>query len=41
MKTLDLFRHHEDWIEGELKAYIEQRLPNSSAGFRSVVRQIS
>ena len=41
MKTLHLFRHHEDWIETELKAYIEQRLPNSSAGFRSVVRQIS
>ena len=41
MKTLHFFRDHEDWIEGELKAYIEQRLPNSSPGFRSVVRQIS
>ena len=41
MKTLHFFRDHEDWIEGELQAYIEQRLPNSSPGFRSVVRQIS
>ncbi|MEN8768040.1 MAG: hypothetical protein ABF261_07825 [Candidatus Arcticimaribacter sp.] len=41
MKTLHFFRNHEDWIEGELQAYIEQRLPNSSPGFRSVVRQIS
>lgn len=41
MKTLHFFRHHQDWIEGELQAYIEQRLPNSSPGFRSVVRQIS
>lgn len=41
MKTLHFFRHHQDWIEGELQAYIEQSLPNSSPGFRSVVRQIS
>ena len=41
MKTLHFFRHHEDWIEEELQAYIAQRLPNSSEGFRSVVRQIS
>lgn len=41
MKTLHFFRTHHDWIEGELQAYIEQRLPNSSAGFRSVIRQIS
>ena len=41
MKTLHFFRQHEDWIEEELQAYIAQRLPNSSAGFRSVVRQIS
>ena len=41
MKTLHFFRQHHDWIEEELQAYIEQRLPNSSAGFRSVVRQIS
>ena len=41
MKTLHFFRTHEDWIEEELQAYIAQRLPNSSAGFQSVVRQIS
>lgn len=41
MKTLHFFRNHEDWIEGELLAYIEQRLPNSSPGFQSVVHQIS
>ncbi|MGB1449793.1 MAG: hypothetical protein ACPG8F_08130 [Flavobacteriaceae bacterium] len=41
MKTLHFFRKHQPWIEDELHAYIEQRLPNSSAGFRSVVRQIS
>ena len=41
MKTLHFFRNHKDWIEGELLAYIEQRLPNSSPGFQSVVRQIS
>lgn len=41
MKTLHFFRQHQDWIEAELQAYIEQRLPNSSDGFRSVVRQIS
>ena len=41
MKTLHFFRNHKDWIEGELQAYIEQRLPNSSPGFQSVVRQIS
>lgn len=41
MKTLHFFRKHQPWIENELNAYIEQRLPNSSAGFQSVVRQIS
>ncbi len=41
MKTLAFFRTHEAWIEAELQAYIEQRLPNSSPGFKSVVRQIS
>ena len=41
MKTLHFFRQHHDWIEVELQAYIEQRLPNSSPGFRAVVRQIS
>ena len=41
MKTLHFFRTYEDWIEEELQAYIAQRLPNSSAGFQSVVRQIS
>lgn len=41
MKTLHFFRKHANWIEPELNAYIEQRLPNSSAGFRAVVRQIS
>ena len=41
MKTLHFFRQHQDWIEAELQAYIEQRLPNSSPGLRAVVRQIS
>ena len=41
MKTHHFFRNHEPWIEGELQAFIEKRLPNSSAGFQSVVRQIS
>ena len=40
MKTLNLFRQHQDWIEAELQAYIEERLPNSSPGLRAVVRQI-
>ena len=41
MKTLYFFKNHASWIEPEINAYIEKRLPNSSAGFRSVVRQIS
>jgi len=39
MKTLHLFINHQDWIEEEFRAYIEQKLPNSSAGFRSLVNQ--
>ena len=41
MKNLHFFRQHQDWIEVELQAYIEQRLPNNSPGFRAVVHQIS
>ena len=41
MKTLHFFRSHDRWIDEELNAYVERHLPNSSAGFRSVVRQIS
>lgn len=41
MKTLHYFRTHRDWINEELTAYIENRLPNASNGFKSVVRQIS
>lgn len=41
MKTLHFFRNHAPWINEEIKAYIDQRLPHSSNGFRSLVRQIS
>ena len=41
MKTIHFFRKHADWIDTEIEAYIEKKLPNSSPGFRSVVRQIS
>ena len=41
MKTLHFFKNHKAWIAEELNGYIEKKLPNSSAGFRSVVRQIS
>lgn len=41
MKTLHFFRSHKAWINEELNAYIAQKLPNSSSGFQSVVRQIS
>lgn len=41
MKTLHFFRAHRDWINEELTAYIETRLPNATNGFKSVVRQIS
>jgi len=40
MKNLHFFRDHKPWIEEELQAYIKKNLPNSSAGFQSVVRQI-
>lgn len=41
LKTLDIFRDHKPWIEEELQAFIEKKLPNSGAGFQSAVRQIS
>ncbi|MDA9886825.1 hypothetical protein N9D55_05270 [Flavobacteriaceae bacterium] len=41
MKTLHFFRKHENWIEEELYAYIEQKRPNSSAGFKSLVNQLT
>lgn len=41
LKTLNFFKNHHPWISEEIQAFIEKKLPNSSAGFRSVVRQIS
>ena len=41
MKTLHFFRKHENWIEEELYAYIEKKHPNSSAGFKSLVNQLT
>lgn len=41
MKTLHFFRDHAPWINEEIQGYIDQRLPHSSNGFRSLVRQIS
>lgn len=41
MKTLHFFRNHEDWIEEEFIAYIEQKRPNCSAGFRSLINQLN
>lgn len=41
MKTLYFFRFHQEWIDIELQAYIDQRLPNSSKSFKALVRQIS
>lgn len=41
MKTLHFFRNHQTWIEDELQAFIQKKLPNSSPGFRAVVKQIS
>lgn len=41
MKTLHFFRDHKAWIDEELRAYIDQRLPNSSRSFQALVRQIS
>ena len=41
MKTLHFFRKHEDWIEEEFLAYIEQKRPNCSPGFRSLINQLT
>lgn len=41
LKTLHLFRDHAPWINDEIQGYIDQRLPQSSSGFRALVRQIS
>lgn len=41
MKTLHFFRNHQTWIEDELQAFIQKKLPNSSPGFRAAVKQIS
>jgi hypothetical protein len=41
LKTLNFFKNHHPWVSEEIQAFIEKKLPNSSAGFRSVVRQIS
>ena len=41
MKTLHFFRGQAPWINEEIQGYIDQRLPHSSNGFRSLVRQIS
>lgn len=40
IKTLALFKNHQDWILPELKLYIEKELPDSSPAFKSVTRQI-
>lgn len=41
IKTLHFFRKHENWIEEELYTYIEKKHPNSSAGFKSLVNQLT
>jgi hypothetical protein len=41
LKTLHFFRNHKPWVSEEIQAFIEKKWLNSSAGFRSVVRQIS
>lgn len=40
IKTLVYFKNHREWIAPELKAYIQKELPNSSAAFKSTLRQI-
>lgn len=40
LKTLHIFRNHKPWITEELQAFIEKKLPNSSPGLKSVVKQI-
>jgi hypothetical protein len=41
LKTLHFFRNHKPLVSEEIPAFIEKKRPNSSAGFRSLVRQIS
>ena len=41
IKTLVYFKNHQEWIVPELKAYIQKELPNSSAAFKSILRQIT
>ncbi len=40
IKTLAYFKNHESWILPELKSYIEKEIPNSTAAFKSVVKQL-
>ena len=40
LKTIVYFKNHNDWVEDELKSYIEKELPTSTAAFKSSLRQI-
>ena len=40
LKTIVYFKNHNDWVEDELKSYIEKELPTNSAAFKSSLRQI-
>lgn len=40
LKTIVYFKNHNDWIEEELKSYIEKELPSSTAAFKAALRQI-
>tara|TARA_B100001057_G_scaffold474879_1_gene541015 strand:+ start:2864 stop:3025 length:162 start_codon:yes stop_codon:yes gene_type:complete len=39
-KNITFFKYHKPWVSKEIQAFIEKTLPNTSAGFSSVVNQI-
>ena len=40
LKTIIYFKNHNDWVEDELKSYIEKELLTRTAAFKSSLRQI-